>query len=82
MSGSDDAFSQNPGSKHGAGLSFEQWRSDFFTDAEAHGLLHNTKMIGDFALRLFWEQGIPPTVQAVQTDGNPSAKEQPPKSTT
>jgi len=47
------------------GLSFEQWRSQFFADARAHGLLHNAEQLGEAALRLFWRQGTTPTVRGL-----------------
>ena len=48
--------------------SFEQWRGDFLSDAQAHGLLRNAELIGDVSLRLFWKQGMAPTVQALLAD--------------
>lgn len=45
--------------------SFEGWRTAFFSDAQARGLLQNAEMIGDVALRLFWQDGVSPTVEAI-----------------
>jgi len=47
------------------GVSFDDWRAYFFADAQTEGILHNAEQLGDTALRLFWEQGVPPTVRAV-----------------
>ncbi len=47
------------------GLSFEEWQSLFLADAEHLGILKTAKIIGDTALRLFWEQGVAPTVDAL-----------------
>jgi len=55
------------------GLSFETWRIRFLSDAETHGLLHTAEQLGDAALRLFWEQGVAPTVRDMlaSTDNDP-----------
>jgi len=46
-------------------LSFDQWRINFLSDAEARCIHRLTEMKGDVAMRLFWERGTAPTVQAV-----------------
>ena len=46
-------------------LFFGQWRTYFFSDADARGIHHMAEMNGDIAMRLFWERGTAPTVQAV-----------------
>jgi hypothetical protein len=47
------------------GLSFEQWCSAFFADAESHRLLLHAEAIGDYMLRMFWKAGTAPSVQGV-----------------
>ena len=64
MPGADGQASKKVSSRID-GMPFEQWRTDFFADAELRGLLHNAEMMGDYALRLFWEEGTAPSVQAV-----------------
>ena len=84
MPGGDDGFADEVSANTGTGPdgrlrtgakpdtrpAFEKWRNDFLADAREQGLLHNAEQLGDFALRLFWEQGIPPTVEAVVASGN------------
>lgn len=57
------------------GVTFAEWRQCFFEDARRHGLLHNAELLNDTALRLFWQEGIAPTVRALlsSADGGPSA---------
>jgi hypothetical protein len=50
-------------------LSFNQWRTYLFADAEVHGVLANAQQLGDYALRLFWEQGMAPSVDAIVESG-------------
>jgi hypothetical protein len=57
-------------------LSFQRWRDRFLADAKANGLLGNAEMLNDTALRLFWEQGTAPTIEAVLAtakDSDPAA---------
>jgi hypothetical protein len=58
------------------GISFEQWRQDFFADAELRGVLENAEAVGDLVLRLFWEQGTAPSVEALlASERKPSVTE-------
>jgi len=50
-------------------LSFDQWRINIVSNADARGIHSVTDMKGDVALRLFWERGTAPTVQAVLDRG-------------
>jgi hypothetical protein len=69
MSPGDEELGRQDGAKRDGRTSFEKWRRDFFADANARGLLYNAQSIGDFALQLFWERGVPPTVDAVIASG-------------
>jgi len=46
-------------------LPFEEWRDRFLRDAEFHGVRPHAERIADGALRLFWREGLDPTVQAM-----------------
>jgi len=46
-------------------LSFNEWRARFFADAQTQGLLHNAESLNDIALRLFWRDGVAPSVRAL-----------------
>jgi len=46
-------------------LFFGQWRTYFLPDADARRIRRVAEMSGDVAMRLFWERGTAPTVQAV-----------------
>jgi len=51
-------------------LSFEEWRKSFLSNAEQHGMLPTAQLIGDATLRLFWADGIAPTVNAMIVGSN------------
>jgi len=53
-------------------LPFEDWRDLFLKDAERCGLKHNAEMIGDEALRLFWSDGLEPSVRAMLERAKPA----------
>ena len=46
-------------------LFFGEWRTYFLSDADERAIHHAAEMKGDIAMRLFWERGTAPTVQAV-----------------
>jgi hypothetical protein len=46
-------------------LFFGEWRTYFLPDADARAIHHVVEMKGDIAMRLFWERGTAPAVQAV-----------------
>jgi hypothetical protein len=65
LDGSENGSGNGNGAAREDGLSFEQWRGRFLTDAKSQGILHTAEQLGDVALRLFWEMGVAPSVRAL-----------------
>lgn len=48
-----------------APMEFEAWKLRLSKDCEAQGKLTAFNSLGDYALRLLWEQGIDPSVDGI-----------------
>jgi hypothetical protein len=49
-------------------LSFEQWKAQLCVDCQRMHKLLVFERTGDYVLRLFWENGMEPSVQAIVED--------------
>jgi hypothetical protein len=52
-------------------LSFEVWIGYLRKDCERREKLRELDGLGEYVLRLLWERGLDPTVQAIVDDGQP-----------
>ena len=50
-------------------LPFEVWKGYLHTDCDDHHKLRELDVLGESVLRLLWEQGVQPSVQAIVKDG-------------
>ena len=51
-------------------MTFELWKVALHDDCEREDKLRAFDALDDFALRLFWERGIGPTVREILKDGD------------
>ena len=50
-------------------LPFEVWKGRLYKDCEDHQKLRESDGLGEYVLRVLWEQGLDPSVQAITDDG-------------
>ena len=50
-------------------LPFEVWKVCLHKDCEDHQRSREFDALGEYVLRLLWEQGLEPNVQAIVNDG-------------
>jgi hypothetical protein len=53
-------------------LPFEVWKVYLRKDCEGRDKLRELDGLGEYVLRLLWERGLDPTVQAIVDDGTTS----------
>lgn len=56
-------------------LPFETWKGYLRKDCEGRNQLQEFDGLGEYVLRLLWERGLDPTVQAIVDDGESTDKE-------
>jgi hypothetical protein len=49
-------------------LNFDSWKAQFSTDCERQGKLFAYNSMGEYCLRLLWELGLEPSVEAISKE--------------